>query len=209
MARIKSAAAVKKSEELANKRRRQIFTAAATVFAQKGYHNATVREIAEEANLGKGTLYEYIDSKKDLLYLVMEEAHSMLFAEWDRIKTKDIPPDEKFREAIHTQLTLTEEYSQAARALIPEILGMEATDREIMEEQKVNYIEKFRYFFDKCVEAGIFQDIDGFAACELLSTCVLQWGKSDSLKNACNNSVEQFEEYLMNMVLHGILKSNQ
>ncbi len=209
MARKKSAAALKRSQEHANKRRRQIFTAAAAVFARKGYHNATVREIAEEADLGKGTLYEYIDSKKDLLFLVMDEAHSMLFAEWDRIKTRDIPPEEKFREAIHVQLTLTEEYSQTARALIPELLGMEATDREIMEEKKVLYIDKFRYFYDECAAAGIFDDTDGFAACELISTCVIQWGKSDSLKKVCNNSVKQFEEFLMNMVLNGIKKDKR
>lgn len=207
MARKKSPAALKKSEELARRRRSQIFQAAARVFAKKGYHNATVREIAEEADLGKGTLYEYIDSKKDLLYLVMEEAHSMLFAEWDRIKRKHIPPDEKFRQAVRVQITLTEEYSQAARTLIPELLGLEATDRELMEKQKIKYIEKFRWFFDKGVEAGVFRDLDGFAVCEIISSCVLQWGKSDSLKKACGNSADRFEEYLMSIVLHGITET--
>jgi len=51
----------------------QIFEAAAALFAEKGYHTATVQEVAEKAGLGKGTIYEYVRSKKELLLFVAEE----------------------------------------------------------------------------------------------------------------------------------------
>jgi AcrR family transcriptional regulator len=47
-------------------RRRQILDAAEAVFAAKGYHGATTREIALAADVSEGTLYNYFASKRDL-----------------------------------------------------------------------------------------------------------------------------------------------
>lgn len=56
-----------KKEELVQKRSVQILEAAARVFAQKGYHAATTKEIAAEAGVSEGTIYNYFQSKEDLL----------------------------------------------------------------------------------------------------------------------------------------------
>lgn len=50
----------------------QIIEAAAQVFAQKGYAGAVVADIAIQANIGKGTVYEYFNSKEDLFFAVFE-----------------------------------------------------------------------------------------------------------------------------------------
>ena len=50
----------------------QIIEAAARVFAQKGYAGAVVADIAIQANIGKGTVYEYFNSKEDLFFAVFE-----------------------------------------------------------------------------------------------------------------------------------------
>jgi len=47
-------------------RRTQLLQAAETVFAAKGYHGATTREIAQAADVSEGTLYNYFASKRDL-----------------------------------------------------------------------------------------------------------------------------------------------
>lgn len=48
-------------------RKAQILDAAATVFSQRGYENATTREIAETADVAEGTLYNYFQNKRELL----------------------------------------------------------------------------------------------------------------------------------------------
>jgi AcrR family transcriptional regulator len=50
----------------------QIIEAAARVFAKKGYAGAAVADIAVEAEIGKGTIYAYFDSKEDLFFAVFE-----------------------------------------------------------------------------------------------------------------------------------------
>ncbi|GAB4542594.1 MAG: TetR/AcrR family transcriptional regulator [Anaerolineae bacterium] len=54
-------------EQLIEARRNQILEAAASVFAEKGYHRATTREIASTAGVSEGTIYNYFDNKADLL----------------------------------------------------------------------------------------------------------------------------------------------
>ncbi len=58
-------------EQLIEARRNQILDAAAAVFAEKGFHRATTKEIAETAGVSEGTIYNYFDSKADLLIGIM------------------------------------------------------------------------------------------------------------------------------------------
>lgn len=52
-------------------RKAQILEAAARVFTRKGYHRATTKEIAGEAGVSEGTIYNYFDSKDALLVGMM------------------------------------------------------------------------------------------------------------------------------------------
>ena len=54
-------------------KRKLILEGALRVFSQKGFHNATVEEVAEAAGVGKGTVYLYFTSKTDLFVSVVEE----------------------------------------------------------------------------------------------------------------------------------------
>ena len=49
-----------------------IIEAAARLFARRGYAGANISQIAAEAGIGKGTIYEYFASKEDLFFAVFE-----------------------------------------------------------------------------------------------------------------------------------------
>ena len=53
-------------------RRDRLIDAAIQVFIEKGFHNATVRDIGRVANMTQGTIYNYVSSKDDILYLVCD-----------------------------------------------------------------------------------------------------------------------------------------
>lgn len=55
-----------------SQKRDLIIQAAARVFAQKGFAGTIMADIAEEAGIGKGTIYEYFESKEDLFFAVFE-----------------------------------------------------------------------------------------------------------------------------------------
>lgn len=54
-------------ERLKRRRAERILKAAASVFARKGFHLATIREIASLADVAEGTIYNYFADKQDLL----------------------------------------------------------------------------------------------------------------------------------------------
>jgi AcrR family transcriptional regulator len=53
-------------------KKQRIIEAAALIFAQKGYARAAVADIAIKAEIGKGTIYEYFQSKEDLFFDVFK-----------------------------------------------------------------------------------------------------------------------------------------
>ena len=81
-----------------------IVSAAAKVFRTKGYHAATVRDIADEVGILKGSLYHHFDSKEDLLYLVVKEPIAQMYRTISEIAAADGSPTEKLRRAISAHL---------------------------------------------------------------------------------------------------------
>lgn len=75
-----------KDRKLIDEKRRKIIEGAINVFKKKGYHKATVREIAEEAKIGLGSIYDYVKAKDDILYLFFENYVTNFF---DKIKSRE------------------------------------------------------------------------------------------------------------------------
>ena len=57
----------------AQERSEQILNAAAQLFAERGFHRTTTREIAQAANVSEGTLYNYFENKNDLLFGILSQ----------------------------------------------------------------------------------------------------------------------------------------
>ena len=68
-------------------KKRQILDGARQVFLLNGYAGASMDEIAIQAGVSKGTLYNHFDSKDDLF-------RSLIHAEAERI-TREIPPPDR------------------------------------------------------------------------------------------------------------------
>ena len=88
--------------ERERKRRRQaMLNAARAVFADKGYADATLDEIAERAEFGKGTLYNYFEGGKEELFLaVFDEATRELEALIQTVFYESVA-DRPLRETVH------------------------------------------------------------------------------------------------------------
>jgi AcrR family transcriptional regulator len=72
-----------KNPELVDRRRGQIAEAAVKLFIKNGFHKTTTRQIARATGFSIGSLYEYVASKEDVLYLVCDSIH----AEVERLVT--------------------------------------------------------------------------------------------------------------------------
>lgn len=61
-----------------------ILRTAAAIFAEKGYHQASIRDIARATGVSLSGLYYYFDSKEELLFLVQDHAFGTLLANLER-----------------------------------------------------------------------------------------------------------------------------
>ena len=91
-----------------NKRER-ILMAAVEVFTRRGYNNVRMEEIAETAGIGKGTLYEYFDSKMQLF-------NEMIIKSWEEYSNSltadsihELNFEESIREIIKGHFTFSKE----------------------------------------------------------------------------------------------------
>ena len=86
-----------------------ILEAARKVFAKKGFHEATVDDIAETAGVAKGTVYLYYASKRDLYFAALKfgiaQMYSLLLDELKQVST----PEKKLRVLIATKLAYFDE----------------------------------------------------------------------------------------------------
>ena len=55
------------------RRQREILDAAAHIFAERGYRDATTKEIAEAVDIAEGTLYHYYSGKREILVSILKE----------------------------------------------------------------------------------------------------------------------------------------
>ena len=88
--------------ERAERRREQILEAAERVFAEKGYHEAGIADIAADLGIGHGTFYRYFDNKRDIAATLIERVV-------DRIASAGLAEDAEASD------TLSEYRAQTAR----------------------------------------------------------------------------------------------
>lgn len=84
------------------RRRRAMLEAARAVFAEKGYAHATLDEIAERAEFGKGTLYNYFEGgKEEILFAIFDRIYSDLRALIEESLSSEHVHSRPLREAFH------------------------------------------------------------------------------------------------------------
>ena len=79
----------------AEDKRTRILAAAVRVFAEHGYHEARVGDIAEDAGVAHGLLYHYFASKDDVLRTIFVENWGQLIARFRAVEAADEPAGEK------------------------------------------------------------------------------------------------------------------
>lgn len=86
------------------RRRREIMDAAAAVFAKKGYHAATTRDIADSLGMQPGSLYYYFESKEAALEEICRIGGSEFGDHIDAILKTEMPTRDAIRAAIGNHL---------------------------------------------------------------------------------------------------------
>lgn len=138
-----------------------IVAAAAKVFRTKGYHAATVRDIADEVGILKGSLYHHFDSKEDLLYLVVKEPIAQMYRSMAAIAAADGPAKDKLRRAICSHLEAFDRHYPHLFVYLREREAVKRRFREMIGFSPKEYERCWQQILREGVENGEFRtDLD-------------------------------------------------
>jgi AcrR family transcriptional regulator len=82
------------------RKRVEILRSAAAAFRRRGYHGASVGEIARALHMTKGNLYYYFRSKEEILYFCHDYSLDILLSLLERAEAEGGPPDRRLRALI-------------------------------------------------------------------------------------------------------------
>ena len=105
--------------------RDDILQSAAQVFRQKGFHGASMADIAEAVELKKASLYHHFTSKQEILLELLDRALEMVTERMAEVMALEIPTDEKLRLAMRTYLKTLSEQGDLVSVLLLEFRSLE------------------------------------------------------------------------------------
>jgi TetR/AcrR family fatty acid metabolism transcriptional regulator len=111
-------------EAITEARRAQILDAAGEVFAEKGFHSATIRDVARAAGVADGTIYNYFKNKNDLLIAMVNRLGEISqFAQYIEQLAGEASPEQLLTFILDNRTELLDRNRTKVQALMPQIIS--------------------------------------------------------------------------------------
>ncbi|MCD8510064.1 MAG: TetR/AcrR family transcriptional regulator [Bacillus sp. (in: Bacteria)] len=146
-----------KDQQLIKRRREQIVSAAVKLFNQKGYHGTTTREVAQASGFSIGTLYEYIGSKEDILYLVCDAVYDEVVEKWERLMDENLQGLERLEQAIDAFFRVVDDMQNEVLVMYQETKSLPEDALHYVLGKELKMKTMFERELRTCVDAGLLQ----------------------------------------------------
>ncbi|WP_342600114.1 TetR/AcrR family transcriptional regulator [Psychrobacillus sp. FSL H8-0483] len=195
-----------KDGNLIEKRRQQMIQAAVSLFKEKGFHRATTREIAKEAGFSIGTLYEYIRTKEDVLYLVCDSIYNEVHT-----KLSEFTPEngtiEDLENAVRHYYGVIDDMSDEFVVMYQESKSLPKNALEYVLKKELEMVEIFHKILVGCIQAGELELTE--AQAKLYAHTLVVQGQMWAFRRwalSKEYSIEQFTELQIQVLLNGMKK---
>lgn len=190
--------------------KRRILASALAVFGEKGYHRATMAEIAEAAQVGKGTLYWYFASKEDLFAGIVEQLTEGINA---KLKTLLEGPERSFPDLllafIQACLAYSSHHRQLVRIFMSAPPGFSEKLREKLCQWRIQFFALNTELIRIGLRTGYFRpglEVEKVVTA-LTGILFAFWGRQ--LMEESRPQVEAEAFFIKEMLLEGIAKKNR
>ena len=157
--------------------RLEAIKSAAAVFADKGFHGASTRDIAAHMGIKQGSLYYYFKSKEEALGEVCRFGIEDYVGRMQRIAASDQPFEAKLMATVTSHLSSYRERNEALKVYNDERLYLPEEKRKTLKQMGSGYRQLLEDIFEEGVSAGVLRDsLDcHFAAQAVIGICNA-WG---------------------------------
>jgi AcrR family transcriptional regulator len=143
-----------KDERLVQKRRDQMIKGAVALFKEKGFHRTTTREIARAAGFSIGTLYEYIRTKEDILYLVCDSIYDHVKEQLEENLDHKQGTLESLKAGIANFFYVMDELQDEILVMYQEVKSLSKDALPYVLKKELEMVAMFENMLHKCVENG-------------------------------------------------------
>jgi AcrR family transcriptional regulator len=180
-----------------------ILNAAAAIFSEKGYHAASMQEIAAAVKLRKASLYHHVNSKQEILLSLLDKALDLLIAEMEAVFALPLPADEKLGLGVRTYLQTMLDHRELASVLLLEHRSLEPELRNRHIPRRDRFESLWRTMISDCVQADSYSprdaSIDTKALLGVLNWTIT-WYQGDGTLTPAN-----IADHYTDLFLHGLL----
>ena len=135
----------------------KIIQAAIKVFAEKGFYNSRVSEIAKEANVADGTIYLYFRNKDDILISLFEEEFGQIVENMRKELEKERDALQKIRRFAIMHLSIISKQRHLAEVLGVEVRQSTKFMKEYINKPFIEYLNLIRSVVIEGQEKGLFR----------------------------------------------------
>lgn len=137
--------------------RQDVVAAAGRMFADKGYHGTSMRDIGKAVGLLGSSLYSHIDSKEDLLVEVVDEGARLFLDSAHRAVDAESGPAERLRLLIAGHVDVVLDHLDVVRTYLNEARVLDESHRARVVEARDRYESMFRQVMAQGVADGAFR----------------------------------------------------
>jgi AcrR family transcriptional regulator len=190
--------------ELAERRRSQIADAAIELFSRAGYHPTTIREVADEAGVSIGMIYQYFQDKEELLFFSLQKVLNTYRNEIPSELEGVVDALEGFCTAVHAYGKVQARSVDATVLTYRETKSLTKEHRNVLKQLEYETNELIAARIRDCIEAGIFVDTDT----EILTYQIVLYLHGWSLKAwhfAPRMTIEEYIDRGLKIILDAVL----
>ncbi len=193
------------AEKIGSDKYQKIIQAATKVFAERGFYNSKVADVAKEAQVADGTIYLYFKNKDDLLISIFEESIDTFTAEVERSLAQAKDPIEKLRRFITLHLELVRQNQDTAQVLQIELRQSSKFMKEYAASKFRDYLGIISRILIEGQEQGVFKKefnatIVKRALFGAIDEMALEW----VLMRKKKYTMEEVAQQLCQLVIEGI-----
>ena len=140
-----------------NSKREAIIEAAVKIFAQKGFYNAKVNDVAKTAGVADGTIYLYFKNKDDLLINLFEDKMEYILSRFNANLQDINDPIEKLQKFIQIYFSLIKEDQQLAEVFQVELRQSAKFLKDYHNQKFLDYLNIIAGIVKEGKERGFFR----------------------------------------------------
>jgi AcrR family transcriptional regulator len=154
---------------LVAQRQAEIVRAAIKVFREKGFHVATVRDIGEAAGFTQGTLYNYVRSKEDILFLVCDQVVQNYQAAIAVAIQAETEPRKRLTAALGAVIATMESHQEDILLLYREVHSLERDAQHAVLHRVAEFIDSFQRLLEEGRAQGLLDFPDPRLGAEIIT----------------------------------------